>query len=272
MRRTLFILTFLALNAFASDCIQTIFDLYIGKEYGIYDKSYEGYVPDSIYYEEKGADIGLLDQIRITKYYRTGRHLDSTMEYFIKPNTTIQELTIYNDTTIIENDGNMMHISIYKDGHLFKKRDVFLNEKENKFQFSEMTYSSDNGSVVSDKGSCGILRDTLYSKSSCVYAFSILVRDPEDEGRCIDPYQPDSTYPFMSKYEYEIRGDTLIQTWTSMVFPAIEKSFYVYVGAEEEPVRIAPKKIYPLADWRKFKQFDLLGRPARGKYTVKLSR
>ena len=144
MRRTLFILAFLALNAFASDCLHTMLNLYIGEEYGIYDKSYEGYVPDSIYYEEKVADIGLLDQIRITKYYRTGRHLDSTMEYFIKPDTTIQELTIYNDTTIIENDGNMMHISIYKDGHLFKKRDVFLNEKEDKFQEKDQSEKSSN--------------------------------------------------------------------------------------------------------------------------------
>lgn len=258
MRRTLFILTFLALNAFASDCIQTIFDLYIGKEYGIYDKSYEGYVPDSIYYEEKGADIGLLDQIRITKYYRTGRHLDSTMEYFIKPDTTIQELTIYNDTTIIEDDGFLKTISIYKDEKLFRKKRVIFKE-------DYLFYDSD----FLDAREYEIRHDTLFDLK---YEYNILVRDPEDEGRCIDPYQPDSTYPFMSKYEYEIRGDTLIQTWTSMVFPAIEKSFYIYVRPEEETTRIAPKKIYPLTDWRKFKQFDLLGRPAKGKYTVKFSR
>ena len=252
MRRTLFILTFLALNAFASDCLHTMLNLYAAEEYGIYDKNYEGYVPDSIY-DEQG-----LGKIYIIKYHRTGNHLDSTMEYFINPDTTTQELTIYNDTTIIEDDGFLKTISIYKDEKLFRKKRVIFKE-------DYLFYDSD----FLDAREYEIRHDTLFDLK---YEYNIIVRDPEDEDRCIDPYQPDSTYPFMSKYEYEIRGDTLIQTWTSMVFPAIEKSFYVYVGAEEEPVRIAPKKIYPLADWRKFKQFDLLGRPARGKYTVKFSR
>ena len=277
MRRTLFILAFLALNAFASDCLHTMLNLYIGEEYGIYDKSYEGYVPDSIYYEEKVADIGLLDQIRITKYYRTGRHLDSTMEYFIKPDTTIQELTIYNDTTIIETSRYVKTISIYKDGNLFKKIEVLL--KNDHFSYEEITFetfyegdSSYTTSYLSDIGKYEIRRDTLFDLDA---KSAIIVRDPEDENKCYTPFTLDSSSIIFWTYEHEIRGDTLILTQSSPLSDldgVIYKAFYIYVRPEEETTRIAPKKIYPLADWRKFKQFDLLGRPARGKYTVKLSR
>lgn len=255
MRRTLFILTFLALNAFASDCIQTIFDLYIGKEYGIYDKSYEGYVPDSIY-DDQG-----FGRINIIKYHRTGTHLDSTMEYFIDSDTTTQELIIYNDTTIIEYDGFLKTISIYKDGKLFRKKRVIFKE-DYLFYDSDFLYG----------GEYQIRRDTLFNLE---YENYIIVRDPEDENKCYTPFMLDSTSIIFWTYEHEIRGDTLILTQSSPLSDldgVIYKAFYIYVRPEEETTRIAPKKIYPLADWRKFKQFDLLGRPARGKYTVKFSR
>lgn len=261
MRRTLLILAFLALNASAADCLHTMLNLYIGEEYGIYDKSYEGYVPDSIYYEEKVADIGLLDQIRITKYYRTGRHLDSTMEYFIKPDTTIQELTIYNDTTIIETNRYVKTISIYKDGNLFRKKRVIFKE-DYLFYDSDFLYG----------GEYQIRRDTLFNLE---YENYIIVRDPEDENKCHVPLMQDSTNIIFWTYEHEIRGDTLIQTRSSSLSALdgiIGKAFYIYVRPEEETTRITPKRTYPIADWQKLKQFDLLGRPAKGKYTVKFSR
>ena len=241
----------MAMNVFAFDCLRTTFDLFVVGQYDMYDTGYEGYVPDSFYIDQGES------QYYSVKYYRTDNYLDSTIEYYVHPDTTIQNLTIYNGQVEIEKDGPYKTIYIYKEG--LKSQKILSYFEDDSLYYKTIVFV-DKNEIVNEESSFYIRNDTIYSSDG-----SIIVRNAENEEECNVNVQADPSSPWTAvmTYNYETRGDTLIQTRLDRNERAI-KVFYVPV-ATQHTTPVFTKKIYPVADWRKSKHFDLLGRPIKNK-------
>ena len=121
-----------------------------------------------------------------------------------------------------------------------------------------------------------IRNDTLYKNSSLIVTY-----DPEFENRCFETRTNNSSYEVL--YEYETRGDTLIEYYGALLenvgFPSANsktsdsvwtKTFYVPFNIEQ-PLEIfqTPR---PTNISKKGRHFDLLGRPANKKYIMSVPR
>ena len=106
--------------------------------------------------------------------------------------------------------------------------------------------------------------DTLYiSDGDGDYDKTIIIQDSNSEKRCY-AHEINSDHYF----EIEWKNDTLVRT----EYEDEDKWTYFYVPAKKGSSPILPKKIYPITDWRKFKQFDLLGRPTNNRHIIKFNR
>ena len=252
MKKLLLILSILALNAFAFNCIRTTFDLIVLSEYEMYDEGYEGLVPDS-FYVDQGEDSYFS-----VKYYRTKNYLDSAREYFSNLDTSDYRLTIYNTTAKIEKNGSSKTITLYTGG--IPSQEIYAYLEGDSLYYKNYIFE-DGAKTVDDYQSVYIKNDTLYTADG-----NIIINDPENENKCIAQYYYSevSSWGTWMTYEYETKGDTLIQTRDR---GKILRTFYVPV--KSQGTTSIKRKIRPAVDYKNAKHFDLLGRPAQGKYTVK---
>ena len=132
----------------------------------------------------------------------------------------------------------------------------YFNEKENKY--TENTTR------------------TMYLKNDSLYIYdgrnqyldeAICVQDKDSENRCHCGEKEN----LWETFKIEMHNDTLVRIDQENKFT--DSYFYLPVK-KDSTTSIIPKKIYPIAHWRKFKQFDLLGRPipANDKYIIKINR
>lgn len=152
-------------------------------------------------------------------------------------------------------------ISVYysKDSVHMEKESIsysYFNEEENKYtENTTRTMYLKNDSLYIYEGRSNNLNETIF------------VQDKDSENRC---YRGEKENPW-EIFKIEMRNDTLVRT--DQDSKGTESYFYLPVK-KESTTPIIPKKIYPIADWRKSKQFDLLGRPApaNNKYIIKINR
>ena len=263
MRRALIILGLMALNSFAFDCLRTTFDLFVASQYNMYDEDYNGYVLDSLYTDKgEGQSLSI-------KYYRTGNHLDSTIEYNVTPDTTTQRVIVYNETVKVDKEENSKTVHFYKDGEEYQKIEFYFKDDSLYYRTLNIQGKIEN---LYEEYSIYIVNDTIFENEGS----PITVHDSENENRCSVNHQMQAatSWTTLMTYEYETRGDTLIQTNHN---PANNQSvngtkeFYVPVDLLQT-TPIISKKIYPVADWKNSKQFDLLGRPAKSEHIIKVGR
>ena len=253
----------MALNSFAFDCLRTTFDLYVASQYDMYEKDYEGYILDSLYTDQgEGQSLSI-------KYYRTGNYLDSAVEYKTTPDTTTQRVIVYNETVKVDKEENSKTVHLYKDGEEYQKMEFYFKDDSLYYRTLNIQGKIEN---LYEEYSFYIINDTIFENDGS----PITVHDPENENRCSVNHQMQAATPWttLMTYEYETRGDTLIQTKRN---PANNQSvdgtkeFYVPVILQQT-TPIVPRKIYPVADWKKSKPFDLLGRPAKSEHIIKVGR
>ena len=251
MKKVILILSILALNAFAFNCIRTTFDIFVLSEYEMYDEGYEGLVPDSFYVDKgEGSYFSV-------KYYRSTNYLDSTMEYYIDPDTSDYRLTIYNTTAKIEKNGSSKTITLYTGG--IPSQEIYAYLEGDSLYYKNYIFE-DGAKTLDDYQSVYIENDTLHTADG-----NIIINDPENENKCSAQYYYSevSSWGTWMTYEYETKGDTLIQTRDR---GKILKTFYVPV--KSQGTTSIKRKIRPAIDYKNAKHFDLLGRPVQGKYTV----
>lgn len=152
-------------------------------------------------------------------------------------------------------------ISVYysKDSVHMEKESIsysYFNEEENKY--TENTTR------------------TMYLKNDSLYIYdgrnqyldeAICVQDKDSENRCHCGEKEN----LWETFKIEMHNDTLVRIDQENKFT--DSYFYLPVK-KDSTTSIIPKKIYPIAHWRKFKHFDLLGRPAltSNKHIIKVHR
>ena len=108
--------------------------------------------------------------------------------------------------------------------------------------------------------------DTIYIKNDTLHrdhGEEIIVKDADNENKCYDKDRDNNVW---MTYEYETRGDTLIQKRTHQDGDKVLITFMVPVDSNS--TTSIQRKIRPAIIPEKAKHFDLLGRPAQGKYTI----
>ena len=184
MRRTFIILALAALNLHAIDCIQATFN------YILIDRSFWEFTPDNLYIDSSYSQNKSM--INISKFYWSGDKLDS-----IKMHMSCQDHR--KDWTVTKN----WKVSTEKQGkdtkymwtepmtmHLTKGKDFF------DLQMGEQHYRP------------YIQNDTLFEKDGNKQTKRITTRDSNNESKC---YRNNESGLLITTFEYELKGDTLIQ-------------------------------------------------------------
>ena len=256
MRRILAILALLALSAYAVDCIRAKFDIFVA-QYEALNDNYTGLVIDSTsseYTQEKYTFSN--DHTYLWTWYTRMSPDGEFKKYEHQQMSYKAEISQEGDFKIYDR-GPLVYRVFHTEDSIYVEK--LSNER------------SDTTIII-----WYIRNDTLYKNSSLIVTY-----DPEFENRCFETRTNNSSYEVL--YEYETRGDTLIEYYGALLenvgFPSANsktsdsvwtKTFYVPFNIEQ-PLEIfqTPR---PTNISKKGRHFDLLGRPARGKYTVKFSR
>ena len=251
------ILTF-ALALFSqsfADCIHTVFE-YEQASIAHYDKSFDGLLFDSVYVD-KGTANTRGNSIYILKYYWTGDKIDSAYEANLRKGewqykTTINPDSVVYDIDHVENNWTIIGsangvsdtISIYFDGD------------------SLAITSTDEAGKYTNIYVMG--NDTLFRYSES----EIIVNDEKDTNTCYVKDSRDNYVTTWYRYDTEVKNDRVIVSKTYIEDGLDHKVMTYFLFRRKGGTDAIRSKVRPAIIPEKVKKFDLLGRPAKGKYTV----
>ena len=256
------IITLTSLNALAADCVHNFFNLFLNNIV-IYDEEYDGLVPDSI--------IGIFSpqnefDTSYTKNYWNGHKIDSivTKMRFKDPLEWKTEVTIPNKEVSTEQRTSFRFISISGYQNTHNEYLIYRDSEKDSIYYTK-DFFPERGQSQRTEVTAVIRNDTLF-----IHEFNVhynvkhdyfVVNNADDNNKCY--YYMDSQH---YTYEYKTKGDTLIEkmNYTANVS---NTTFYVPVYTNEHTTGIIHKD-KPVFIRPSSKPFDLLGRPAKGKYTV----
>lgn len=256
MKKLILILATLALfsQSFA-DCIHTVFE-YEQATIAGYDKSFDGLLFDSMYVD-KGTANTRGNSIYILKYYRTGDKVDSAYEANLRNGewqykTTINPDSVVYDIDHVENNWTIMGsangvsdtISIYFDGD------------------SLAITSTDEAGKYTNIYVMG--NDTLFRRSES----EIIVNDEKDTNTCYVKDSRDNYVTTWYRYDTEVKNDRVIVSKTYIEDGLDHKVMTYFMFRRKAGTDAILHKVRPAVNYKNARHFDLLGRPAQGKYTV----
>ena len=195
MRRTFIILALVVLNVYAVDCIQATFN------YILIDRSFWEFTPGNLYIDSSFSQNKSM--INTSKFYWSNDKLDS-----IKMHMSC--LDNRKDWTVAKN----WKVETSKEGNATKHTwaepmPMFLIQGKDSLDFQ----------VGNQHYIPYIQNDTLFEKDSNKQTKRIITRDPNNESKC---YRNGESGLLITTFEYELKGDTLIQ---KMVEPDHNKYF-----------------------------------------------
>lgn len=282
MKKLILIITLVALNAFAIDCLRSTFDIF-AKEYPNSSEPttaiYKNFFVDSIYLHY--ADTSHSTEFDNNKYYYTGTHVDSAKTYTKEHGSdnweikvlSPEELTLeaYGVKTTITQEGDFKRVRQEGKGNPPITEYLIYETKDSVFYVVSYLDSSGNKSpdgLNTYVHTVYIRNDTLYTTESGVKAY--IVRDTANESKCYeyDDYPQNEVY---ATYEYEMKGDTL--TATEKILGGYQSTFTIFfVPSEKYSTAIISGKRRPRLNPAKSRDLDLLGRPAKNKHNFIIKR
>ena len=279
MKKILYTILFFTVYSLALDCINlatsgTINTLPNARPDSSFNSTIRHYIyanGDSIdepyYYSSKILWIG--DSAKKTVQYE-GSSIDSLK----RTSTTSQSITIqqednkifahygnddvkYYDTTYIDRDSSYYSVTRkgYKNGSYYTSTDTERKYIQNDTLFIKINFY-ESGSNSFGGG----------------YNYYLIVHDPENENQCIEKRFTINDDESLSVKDNILNIFTIEETENGFV--VIQKKANndtiktFYVNREIEETTSIKRKIRPALNYKKAKHFDLLGRPAQGKYTV----
>lgn len=247
MKKAILILSILALNAFAVNCR----DLLNSPSSHDFTNTYHA---DSSYMEISDT---YSNYSIATKYYYTGNNLDSIVQ------CTNENCSTIHYKTIEEKTESTIKTTTYFDNHIAQE-EIFFIGKDSSIAYVHSPVTSHELEIDYTKISY-LHNDTLYMekrdqpeetlrKSESYF----VTPDPNDENTCIQ-----------TSYDPTVKTIQKVITNTEKGFVMEEngnKMFYILVNPNSTTT--IQRKVRPAVNYKNAKHFDLLGRPAQGKYTV----
>lgn len=258
------IITLTALNAFAADCVHNFFKLFLNNIV-IYDEEYDGLVPDSI--------IGISSpqnefDTSYTKNYWNGHKIDSivTKMRFKDPLEWKTEVTVPNKEVSTAQRTRFRFISISGYQNTRNEYLIYQDSEKDSIYYTKDFYP-ERGQSQKTEVTAVIHNDTLFIHEFNVHYNvkhdNIVVNDANDNNKCYQ-YMDSQHYT----YEYKSKGDTLIEKM-SYTADVSNTTFYVPFSTIEHTTGII-RKDKPVLVRPTSKPFDLLGRPAKNKHSIKV--
>ena len=250
MKKFFLILSLLAMNAFAVNCRNMIQASFSANSSNVY-------LADSAYIENYGSDFTYYASM---KYHYTGNNLDSIVRCVEDKCSTIRQKTVQEKT-----ETTIKTTTYYNDQII--QEETHLIGKDSSIAYVYSPVISDEPEIDYKKISY-LRHDTLYTEvwdlpenTLQKEQSSFTTPDPNDENTCITTSygSPSST---IQKTITDTENGFIISNKDSE-----EKMFYILVNPES--TTSIHHKVRPSSIPKKAKHYDLLGRPAQGKYTVK---
>ncbi len=274
MKKLILILSFIALNVHAVNCLEFLRSAYL--EYGMNNN----YRPDSSY-APSFVDEGKIYYSSF-KYHYTDNSLDSTVECYNRGKCNTEKVKQIRETT-----DSTIKLSITDPDHSDSEVIIIYLGKDSTLRY---TYglNSGNPNELEMITSFFLHNDTLYverknldgtpyenpDENSSIFENTLITPSPENENTCnaID-------------YTLHKQGDTYTKTFDKAHQEFIEtteagftvsysnydaKIFFVKVGPNSTTPILRKNK--PAFIPEKAKHFDLLGRPANKKYIISVPR
>ena len=262
---SIFIIT--TLNAFAINCTRYLFDIH--EKANLNDGVAKGMKSDSVFIQYR--DTQHSTEYEITKYYWTVDQYDSAITYRKKHNSDEWEITVYRPS-----DSSDSHLEITLEGNIVRyfytgksiSTENLIYDGKDSVNHVTKYIDSETGEVRSIYEDISILRnDTIYKSANNGKLNYITFLDSADENKCY-MMTGDNYEDIEAIYEFKMRGDTLIEIETMP--GGYQSTFMAFYIPDDKTTSIITRKTRPTFKRQKAKPFDLLGRPAKGKYTVKV--
>ena len=265
MKKIILTLALAALGAHAADCLRNIFDIH---ESGNSEGTVKGMIIDSIFLQYRDPQHSV--EFDNTKYYWTGDKFDSAVTYRKKHGSDDWEITVQKKDEIyghreVTRDGNLT--KILTTGGNPNVEELIYQEKDSINHVTKYV-DPETGEVTNIYVATSVLRnDTIHKSENNGDDMYIIVRDSADENKCYVKRNIGSGFNDIDAiYEFEMKGDTLVDAETRPGgYQSTFMIFFVPINGSSSAII---RKNRPNYERPKSRKFDLLGRPAKGKYTV----
>ena len=258
MKKLILIFTLILFSLASANCIKTIFDF---QRYGYltYDKDYDGFVLDSMYVD-KGTAENRGEHIYIMKNYYKDGLLDSVHEGDYREGKWEYRDTKYNGNINVTHEGNVWTI------------EGTMNEQEIK----EIVYFDGDSLATTTTDEDGEYTSIYVLKNDTIFRSSedqIIVMDETDTNTCYQKDYYEGTWTAWDRFEISVQEEKIIVSKTYMA-EGLDQKVMIYYMVPRNGVSTTSihRKIRPAIILEKSKQFDLLGRPAKGEHIIKVNR
>jgi len=255
------------LNAFATNCTRYLFDAHekVGLSYGVLNGMYA----DSIFVQYRNPQH--TEEFDITKYYWTVDQFDSAITYKKKHNSDEWEITVQRASDSADSnldftqEGNLFRF--FYTGKTMNTEELIYQEKDSVNRVTNYIDAKTGNADFTYETISVIRNDTIYKSTDNGQHHYITYLDSTNENKCYmmtgENYQD-----IEAIYEFEMRGDTLVEIET--IPGGYQSTYMVFFVPINKSSSIISRRSRPTIKRQDAKPFDLLGRPAKGKYTVKL--
>ena len=266
MKKIFLTLALAALSTYAADCLRNVFDIH-EKTYGTAGIA-NGMVIDSVFLQYRDPQHSV--EFDNTKYYRTGEKIDSAINYRKNHDSDDWEITVQR-----ADDSLTYHREVTQDGNFIKiittggtpHMEELIYQENDSINYVTKYISPETGEVTDSYEAISVLRnDTIYKSENNGDDCYIIVRDSANENKCYEKNNLPDFRDIDAIYEFEMKGDTLIDTETRP--GGYQSTFMIFFVPLNGSSSAIVRKNRPNFARPKTRSFDLLGRPAKGKYTV----
>lgn len=259
MKKTILILS-LALFSFTfANCLDAVFE-FEQASIATYDQTFDGLILDSMYVDKGNANTRG-NRLYIWKAYYKDGFIDSTYEGDYRDGTWDYRETKIAATYQVEHQENTWIFEGTTTDGLKDTMTIYFDGD------SIATTSTDEGGTYTNI--YVMKKDTLFRVSES----EIIVLDEKDTNTCYVKNSRDDYNTIWYRYESSVQGKYVVLSIT-YIEEGLDRKVMTYYMLPRKggSITAIPRKVRPAVNYKKGRPFDLLGRPAQGKYTVEFFR
>ena len=238
-----------------ANCLQAIFDME-KIEIAMFDENYEGLVPDSAYWD-KGTANTRGKSIYIWKAYWNNEKIDSIYEANLRNGEwTYRTTKVPHDSIKVTHEENIWTISAAIDS---------MGTSPTTIYFDGDSIATTNTDEEGEYTFIYVMKnDTIFRRDQT----EIIVMDEKDTNTCYQKDDRDNYQTIWYRYESAfINGrPTLSKTYIEEGLD--HKTVTYFFHEQKKGISSIHNIIRPKLHIEKRRHFDLMGRPAKGKFTV----
>jgi len=219
----------------------------------MYDKNLDGLVPDSAYWDKGTAD-SRGESIYIWKAYWNDGRVDSLYEANLRNGEWKYQTTVNTTDIKVNHEGNIWIIES-------KTMDGKVDKETIYFDGDSLAITNNDGTNI-----YVMKKDTLFRPRP--RENFIITMDEKDTNTCYEKRNYEGTWMTLNRYETAFKNGQVLLTKTIIEDGLDSKTVTFFLNQRKSSTTSIHRNTRPKFHLQNCKHFDLLGRPAKGKYTV----